>query len=78
MFMQVKSDLRPFQRALAKSDQLVLDQLFIYANQHIAEAAYAANPSPMESYMVAMILEMHKQVIQLRLLVEGNPEDLVI
>jgi hypothetical protein len=48
------------------SDQLALEQLFIYAHQHVAEAAYTAFELPMETFMLAMILEMHKEVIRLR------------
>jgi hypothetical protein len=66
LLMQAKADILPFQRALTKSDQLAIDELWIYAGKHIAEAAYAANPIPMESYMVAMLLEMHREVMRLR------------
>jgi hypothetical protein len=76
LLMQAKSDILPFQRALAKSDQLAIDELFIYAGKHVAEAAYAANQIPMETYMVAMILEMHREVIVLREKIEwiSNPK----
>jgi hypothetical protein len=66
LLMQAKSDILPFQRALTKSDQLAIDELFIYAGKHVAEAAYAASQIPMESYMVAMLLEMHREVMELR------------
>ena len=32
-----------FRRALRRSDQLALDELFVSARQHLAAAAYAAN-----------------------------------
>ena len=47
LLMQAKSDILPFKRGLAKSDQLAIDELFIYAGKHIAEAAYAASQIPM-------------------------------
>jgi hypothetical protein len=56
LFMQAKAEYLPFQRALVRSDQLAIDELFIYANKHIAEAAYAASQIPMETYMVAAAL----------------------
>ncbi len=69
--MQAKSQYLPFQRAMAKSDQLALDELWIYANKHIAECAYAANQIPMEGFMVAMLLEMQKEILRLREQIEG-------
>lgn len=59
-----------FRRALRRSDQLALDELFVAARQHLAAAAYAANALPMETFLLSMLLEEHKQVIRLRDLVE--------
>ena len=55
-----------FRRALRRSDQLALDELFVAARQHLAAAAYAANLLPMETFLLAMLLEEHKEVIRLR------------
>jgi hypothetical protein len=52
-----------FRRALRRSDQLALDELFVAARQHLAAAAYAANPLPMETFFIAMLLEVHKKNI---------------
>ncbi len=59
-----------FRRALRRSDQLALDELFVAARQHMAAAAYAANLLPMETFLLAMLLEEHKEVIRLRNQVE--------
>lgn len=59
-----------FRRALRRSDQLALDELFVAARQHMAAAAYAANLLPMETFLLAMLLEEHKEVIRLRNLLE--------
>jgi hypothetical protein len=59
-----------FRRALRRSDQLALDELFVAARQHLAAAAYAANLLPMETFLLAMLLEEHKEVIRLRNRVE--------
>lgn len=75
LFMQAKSDILPFQRGLSKSDQRVIDELFIDANKHIAEAAYAASPIPMDSFLLAMLLEIHKKVLELGNLVDGESKD---
>lgn len=60
-----------FRRALRRADQLALDELFIAARQHLAAAAYAANALPMETFLLSMLLEEHKQVIRLRAQVEA-------
>jgi hypothetical protein len=55
-----------FRRALRRSDQLALDDLFVAARQHLAAAAYASNLLPMETFLLAMLLEEHKEVLHLR------------
>ena len=57
-------------RALRRSDQLILDELFTYAHLHIAEAQYASHALPFEAYLLAMLLEEHKEVMRLRKLIE--------
>lgn len=59
-----------FRRALRRSDQLALDELFISARQHLAAAAYAAHALPFEVFLLNMLLEEHKQVRRLRAEVE--------
>lgn len=59
-----------FRRALRRSDQLALDELFVAARQHLAAAAYAANALPMETFLLSMLLEEHKEVIRLRAQIE--------
>lgn len=60
-----------FRRALRRSDQLALDDLFAAARQHLAAAAYAANALPMETFLLAMLLEEHKEILRLRALAEA-------
>jgi hypothetical protein len=55
-----------FRRALRRSDQLALDDLFAAARQHTAAAQYASHALPFEVFMLAMLLEEHKQVLKLR------------
>jgi len=59
-----------FRRALRRLDQMALDELFTAARQHLAAAAYAANLLPMETFLLAMLLEEHKEVARLRAQVE--------
>ena len=60
-----------FRRALRRSDQLALDELFVAARHHLAAAAYAAHALPMEIFLLAMLLEEHKEVQRLRTRVEA-------
>ena len=70
-FLQEQESFSRFRRALRRSDQLALDDLFAAARNHLAAAAYAANALPMETFLLAMVLEEHKEVLRLRTLVEG-------
>jgi hypothetical protein len=69
-FLQEQDSLARFRRALRKSDQLALDDLLVAVRQHLAPAAYAAHPLPFESFLLAMLLEEHKEVMRLRNLIE--------
>jgi hypothetical protein len=62
--------LSNFRRALGRSDQLLLDELYTYAHKHLAPAAYAAHTLPMEIFLLAMLLEEHKEVMRLRRRIE--------
>jgi hypothetical protein len=65
-FLQEQEFFSGFRRGLRRSDQTALDELFAAARQHLAAAAFAANPLPFETFLLAMILEEHKEVIRLR------------
>ncbi len=65
-FHEEEAALSRFRRALRRSDQLVLDELLVAARQHLAAAAYASNLLPMETFLLAMLLEEHKEVQRLR------------
>ena len=60
-----------FRRALRRSDQLALDDLFVSAQRHLAAAAYAAHALPFETFLLAMLLEEHKEMLRMRMLLEG-------
>jgi hypothetical protein len=70
VLLQEQESFSRFRRALRRSDQLVLDDLFAAAHQHLAAAAYASHALPFEVFLLAMLLEEHKEVIRLRRLVE--------
>jgi DNA phosphorothioation-dependent restriction protein DptG len=69
-FLQEQQSFTRFRRALRRSDQQALDDLFAYAQRHLAAAAYAAHALPFEVLLLAMLLEEHKEVMRLRRQVE--------
>jgi hypothetical protein len=71
-FLQEQESFSRFRRALRRSDQRALDDLFVAARQHLAAAAYAANALPFETLLLAMLLEEHKEVARLRSLLEES------
>jgi hypothetical protein len=75
-FLQQQEAFTRFRRALRRSDQLALDDLFAAARKHLAAAAYATHALPMETFLLAMLLEEHKEVLRLRQLVESLQERL--
>jgi hypothetical protein len=70
VFLQEQESLSRFRRALRRSDQVALDNLFAAARQHLAAAAYAGHALPFEVFLMAMLLEEHKEVLRLRRCVE--------
>ena len=65
-FLQEQESFARFRRALRRTDQAALDDLFAAARQHLAAVAYAANILPFEAILLAMLLEEHKEVMRLR------------
>jgi hypothetical protein len=66
VFLQEQDSFARFRRALRRGDQLALDDLFAAARKHLAAAAYASHALPMETFLLAMLLEEHKEVQRLR------------
>jgi hypothetical protein len=56
---------RKFRRALRREDQAHLDRLFELARLHLQAGVYAANPWPLESMLMAMLLEHEKALSRL-------------
>ena len=65
-FLQEQQAFARFRRALRRTDQLALDDLFVSARQHLAAAQYAAHALPFEVFLLAMLLEEHKEVLRLQ------------
>src|SRR5512144_1222016 len=70
-FFVEEESMQRFRRALRRSDQVVMDDLLASARQHLAAAAYAAHPLPFETFLLAMLIEEHKEVMYLRQAVEA-------
>ena len=66
VFLQEEAAFARFRRALRRSDQLALDDLFTSARQHLAAAQYATHALPFEVLLLAMLLEEHKEVLRIR------------
>lgn len=65
-FLKERAAFARFRRALRSSDQQVLDDLFASAQKHLAAASYASHALPFETFLLAMLLEEHKEVVRLR------------
>jgi hypothetical protein len=74
VFLHEQEAFTRFRRALRRSDQLALDDLFAAAQQHLAAAAYASHALPFEIFLLSMLLEEHKEVMHLRNLLEQRIE----
>ena len=71
VFLQEQESFSRFRRALRRSDQEAMDDLFIAARKHLSAAAYASHALPFEVFLLAMLLEEHKEVVRLRQIVEA-------
>ncbi len=70
LFLQEQEFFSRFRRALRRSDQEAFDDLFVAARQHVAAASYASHALPFEVFLLAMLLEEHKEVLRLRQILE--------
>lgn len=55
-----------FRRALRKEDQRAFDALFAYARLHTTAISQASHALPFESILLAMLLELWKELERLR------------
>lgn len=65
-----EANLAKFRRALRREDQLIFDDLFVAAYKHRAAASYAGHLLPFETFLLAMQIEDHKEVMSLRMELE--------
>ncbi len=55
-----RGDWRNFRKHLSKEDQEAFDQLFDRAKYHTAAGVYKAQPQPLETILLSIILEHEK------------------
>jgi len=73
-----EANLARFRRALRREDQIVFDDLFAAAYKHRAAAAYTGHLLPFETFLLAMQIEEHKEVMRLRAQVENLQDELKV
>ena len=61
-----EANLAKVRRALRREDQIVFDDLFTAAYKHRAAAAYAGHLLPFETFLLAMQIEDHRELMHLR------------
>jgi hypothetical protein len=59
-------DWKKFRRGLRREDQQVLDRLFDLARIHVQAGSYASRPWPLETILMAILIEQQKALAELR------------
>ncbi|MFO8133697.1 MAG: hypothetical protein R6U10_07215 [Thermoplasmatota archaeon] len=63
---KVEQEWRPYRRALGQSDQEMYDRLMHKARQHASAGHEAARLNHMESVFMSMLIEMQKEIEELK------------
>ncbi len=71
-WQQEEAAIKRFERALRKEDQNYLNELLVLSRLHLAEASYASNLYPLDMYLIAIALELYKQLKALQKQVNGG------
>lgn len=74
--LSIESEWSKFRRALRKEDQELLDDLFGFAKYHSAPSSYFSTPNPTEPVLMAMLIEILKEVRRLKFELRAKEEDL--
>ncbi len=70
LIQEEASSWAKFRRGLRREDQEIFDDLFRAPRKHLAASAYTVRSMPFESMIMAMLLEEHKLVLQLKARIE--------
>lgn len=73
---KIISDWSRFKKALRKEERVYFDELMINAKKHGSAAQYQANPDPMESIFISILLEHQKTLAQLERKVKDERMDI--
>ncbi len=61
-----------FRRALRKEDQEAFDALWRFARYHAAPASMASRPMPFEAALMAMLVAMERQLMEIERAKRGD------
>ena len=65
VFQADKEYLLRFRRLLPRHEHWVIDELLAFAHRHLPAVAYAGHPLPFAMFLLAMLVEQHKQIKKL-------------
>jgi len=65
VYQEDKEYLLRFRRLLPRHEHWVIDELLAFAHRHIPAVAYAGHPLPFVMFLLAMLVEQHKQLKRL-------------
>lgn len=66
LILKEEASFRNFKRALRQKDQVIFDQLFVYAKNHKMEISLVDHALPLESILFAICFEQQKQIDALK------------
>jgi flagellar biosynthesis/type III secretory pathway protein FliH len=66
MLNRIVNDWNLFRHALRKEDREAFEELMAKARKHASAAGYDARVNPMESFFMSIILEMEKELEELK------------
>ena len=70
-----ESAWKHFRRALRKEDQDAFDALWRFARYHAAPASMASRPMPFEAALMAMLVAVERQIIEMERLEKKRSAD---
>ncbi len=73
---KIISEWSKFKRALRKEERKYFEELMLNAKKHGSAAQYQANPDPMESLFISILLEHQKTLARLERKVEDERMDI--
>ncbi len=63
---KIISEWGKFRRALRGEEREEFDELMLRAKKHVSAAQYQANPDPMESVFISILLEHEMEIARLK------------